>query len=105
MARLVCLIPTRGLLGYRSEFDRHPRPGVMNYVFYGYEPYVGDIRYRTRGAMVSMLTCKTVAYALFNLQERGLLFVAPVVDVYEGQIIGEHCREGDLIVNPAKGKN
>ena len=49
--------PYRGLLGYRSEFDRHPRPGVMNYVFYGYEPYVGDIRYRTRGAMVSMLTC------------------------------------------------
>ena len=105
MARLVCQIPTRGLLGYRSEFLTDTRGlGVMNYVFYGYEPYVGDIRYRTRGAMVSMLTCKTVAYALFNLQERGLLFVAPVVDVYEGQIIGEHCREGDLIVNPAKGK-
>ena len=105
MARLVCQIPTRGLLGYRSEFLTDTRGlGVMNYVFYGYEPYVGDIRYRTRGAMVSMLTCKTVAYALFNLQERGRLFVDPVVDVYEGQIIGEHCREGDLIVNPAKGK-
>jgi GTP-binding protein len=105
MARLVCQIPTRGLLGYRSEFLTDTRGlGVMNYVFYGYEPYVGDIRYRTRGAMVSMLTCKTVAYALFNLQERGRLFVDPVVDVYEGQIVGEHCREGDLIVNPAKGK-
>mgnify|MGYP000908526376 FL=1 len=105
MARLVCQIPTRGLLGYRSEFLTDTRGlGVMNYVFYGYEPYVGDIRYRTRGAMVSMLTCKTVAYALFNLQERGRLFLDPVVDVYEGQIIGEHCREGDLIVNPAKGK-
>ncbi len=105
MARLVCLIPTRGLLGYRSEFLTDTRGlGVMNYVFYGYESYVGDIRYRTRGAMVSMLTCKTVAYALFNLQERGRLFIDPVVDVYEGQIVGEHCREGDLIVNPAKGK-
>ncbi|MDD4099358.1 MAG: translational GTPase TypA [Lentisphaeria bacterium] len=105
MARLVYQIPTRGLLGYRSEFLTDTRGlGVMNYVFYGYEPFAGEIRYRTRGAMVSMLTCKTVAYALFNLQERGRLFVDPVVDVYEGQIVGEHCREGDLIVNPAKGK-
>ena len=78
--------------------------GVMNYVFHGYDTYAGEIKYRTRGAMVSMCTCKTVAFALFNLQERGKLFVEPVVDVYEGQIVGEHCREGDLIVNPAKGK-
>ena len=105
MARLVYQIPTRGLLGYRSEFLTDTRGlGVMNYVFFGYEPYVGEIRYRTRGAMVSMLTGKTVAYALFNLQERGRLFIDPVVEVYEGQIVGEHCREGDLIVNPAKGK-
>ncbi len=105
MARLTYLIPTRGLLGYRSEFLTDTKGmGVMNYVFHGYEPFAGEIRYRTRGAMVSMLTGKTIAYALFNLQERGRLFVDPVVDVYEGQIIGEHCREGDLIVNPAKGK-
>ena len=76
----------------------------MNYVFHGYDTYAGEIKYRTRGAMVSMCTCKTVAFALFNLQERGKLFVEPVVDVYEGQIVGEHCREGDLIVNPAKAK-
>ena len=105
MARLTYLIPTRGLLGYRAEFMTDTRGlGVMNYVFHGYDTYAGEIKYRTRGAMVSMCTCKTVAFALFNLQERGKLFVEPVVDVYEGQIVGEHCREGDLIVNPAKGK-
>lgn len=105
MARLIYLVPTRGLLGYRSEFLTDTRGmGVMNYVFHGYDNYAGEIRYRTRGAMVCMQTCKTVAYALFNLQERGRLFLEPGVDVYEGQIVGEHCREGDLIVNPAKGK-
>ncbi|NLF93421.1 MAG: translational GTPase TypA [Oligosphaeraceae bacterium] len=105
MARLVYLIPTRGLLGYRSEFLTDTRGlGVMNYVFSGYEPYAGDIRFRLRGAMVSMLECQSVAYALFNLQERGHLFIGPGVNVYTGQIVGEHCREGDLVVNPAKGK-
>ncbi|MBP1583242.1 MAG: translational GTPase TypA [Victivallales bacterium] len=105
MARLVYLIPTRGLLGYRSEFLTDTKGlGVMNYVYYGYEPFAGEIKNRIHGAMVSMLTCETVAYALFNLQERGRLFVLPGVNVYIGQIVGEHCREGDLIVNPAKGK-
>ena len=105
MARIVYIIPTRGLLGYRSEFLTDTKGlGVMNYIFHGYEPYAGDIRYRLRGAMVSMLACQTVAYALFNLQERGRLFIGPGVDIYTGQIIGEHCREGDLIVNPGKGK-
>ncbi len=105
MARLTYLIPTRGLLGYRSEFLTDTRGlGVMNYVFNGYDTYAGEIKHRNRGAMVSMGACKTVAFALFNLQERGRLFVGPGVDVYEGQIVGEHCREGDLIVNPAKGK-
>ncbi|HQL08454.1 MAG TPA: translational GTPase TypA [Lentisphaeria bacterium] len=105
MARLIYFVPTRGLLGYRSEFLTDTRGmGVMNYVFHSYDDYVGEIRYRTRGAMVCMQTCKTVAYALFNLQDRGRLFLDPGVDVYEGQIVGEHCREGDLIVNPAKSK-
>ena len=105
MARLNYLIPTRGLLGYRSEFLTDTKGmGVMNYVFHGYDKHVGEIRHRTRGALVCMQPCKTVAYALFNLQERGRLFLEAGVDVYEGQIIGEHCREGDLIVNPAKGK-
>jgi len=105
MARLIYFVPTRGLLGYRSEFLTDTRGmGVMNYVFHSYDDYVGEIRYRTRGVMVCMQTCKTVAYALFNLQDRGRLFLDPGVDVYEGQIVGEHCREGDLIVNPAKSK-
>lgn len=105
MARLVYIIPTRGLLGYRSEFLTDTRGmGVMNYIFHGYMPYAGEIMHRSRGAMVSMDTCKTVAYALDNLQLRGTLFIGPGLDIYAGQIIGEHCREGDLIVNPAKAK-
>jgi GTP-binding protein len=105
MARLVYLIPTRGLLGYRSEFMTDTKGlGVMNYVFHGYEPFAGEIRHRAHGALVSMLECQSVAYALFNLQDRGRLFIGPGVDIYVGQIVGEHCREGDLVVNPAKGK-
>jgi GTP-binding protein len=105
MARLSYLIPTRGLLGYRSEFLTDTRGmGVMNYVFHGYDKFAGEIRYRSRGVLVCMQNCKTVAYALFNLQERGRLFLEAGVDTYAGQIVGEHCREGDLIVNPAKGK-
>lgn len=105
MARLTYLIPTRGLLGYRSEFLTDTKGlGVMNYVFHGYKPFAGDIRFRLRGAMVSMIGGQSVAYALFNLQERGRLFLGSGVNLYAGQIIGEHCREGDLMVNPAKGK-
>lgn len=105
MTRLRYLIPTRGLLGYRSEFMTDTKGlGVMNYVFSGYKAYTGEIKHRTKGTLVAMLNCQTVAYALFNLQERGRLFIGPAIDVYRGQIIGEHSREGDLIVNPAKGK-
>ncbi|OPZ29958.1 MAG: GTP-binding protein TypA/BipA [Lentisphaerae bacterium ADurb.BinA184] len=105
MARLTYKIPTRGLLGFRSEFLTETRGmGIMNYVFYGYEPHVGDIRQRKNGAMVSMMAGTAVAYALFNLQERGRLFIGPGAEVYVGQIVGEHCRDNDLTVNPAKGK-
>ena len=105
MARLVYQVPTRGLLGYRSEFLTDTKGlGVMNYVFYGYEPFAGEIRNRMNGAMVSMLECQSVAYALFNLQDRGRLFIGAGINIYVGQIVGEHCREGDLVVNPGKGK-
>ena len=105
MTRLKYLIPTRGLLGFRSEFLTDTKGlGIMGYVFDRYDRYAGDIRHRDRGVFVAMDTCKTVAYALCNLQERGRLFLGPGVDVYRGQIVGEHCREGDLSVNPAKGK-
>ncbi|MFA6723645.1 MAG: translational GTPase TypA [Lentisphaeria bacterium] len=105
MARLQYLIPTRGLLGYRSEFLTDTKGmGVMNYVFHGYEPYAGEVKHRSRGVLVSMQECQSVAYALFNLQERGKLFLGPGINIYAGQIVGEHCREGDLMVNPSKGK-
>ncbi|MCF7855206.1 MAG: translational GTPase TypA [Candidatus Pacebacteria bacterium] len=104
----VCLlyrIPTRGLLGFRSEYLTDTRgEGIMNYIFDGYGPHAGDIRQRRNGVLVSMNNATTVAYALNNLQQRGRMFVGPGVDVYAGQIVGEHCRENDLPVNTAKGK-
>ena len=105
MARLKYRIPTRGLLGFRSEFLTDTRGmGVMNYVFLEFGEYAGEIKNRTKGVLVAMNQCTTVAYALFNLQERGRLFLGPGEKVYEGQIIGEHSRDTDLVVNPAKGK-
>jgi GTP-binding protein len=105
MARLRYKIPTRGLLGFRSEFLTETRGmGVMNYIFLGFDIYAGEIKNRTRGVLIAMEQCTTVAYALFNLQERGRLFLGPGEKVYAGQIIGEHSREADIIVNPAKGK-
>jgi GTP-binding protein len=105
MARLTYRIPTRGLLGFRSEFLTDTKGmGVMNYRFLEYGPFAGNIRTRTKGVMVAKEPCTTVAYALFNLQDRGRLFYGPGTRVYQGQIIGEHCRPQDLLVNPAKGK-
>ncbi len=105
MVRMKFVIPTRGLLGYRSQFLTDTRGmGVMNYVFSHWGPYAGDIKHRSSGVMVVKENCKSVAYALFNLQERGKLFIGPGEEVYKGQIIGEHSRASDLVVNPAKGK-
>jgi len=103
--RLVYKVPTRGLIGFRSEFLSETRgTGVMNYVFAGYGPFAGEMLNRSNGALVVKDACTTVAYALFNLQDRGCLFLGPGVKVYSGQIIGERSRAGDLVVNPAKGK-
>ena len=105
MARLKYKIPTRGLLGFRSEFLTETRGmGVMNYVFLAFDEYAGDIKNRAKGVLIAMEECTTVAYALFNLQGRGSLFLGPGEKVYGGQIIGENAREADIIVNPAKGK-
>ena len=105
MARLKYKIPTRGLLGFRSEFLTETRGmGIMNYVFLGFDEFAGEIKNRDKGVLIAMEECTTVAYALFNLQERGRLFLGPGEKVYSGQIIGEHSREADIIVNPAKGK-
>lgn len=105
MTRMVFRIPTRGLLGYRSEFMTDTKGmGMMNYVFDSYGPHAGDIINRVNGVLVVKEQCASVAYALFNLQDRGKLFISPGEPLYQGQIIGEHCRSADLVVNPAKGK-
>ncbi len=105
MARLIYTIPTRGLLGFRSEFMTDTKGmGIMNYVFDQYGPYAGDIINRVNGVLIVKEACTSVAYALFNLQNRGRLFCGPGIKMYAGQIIGEHSRPSDLVVNPAKGK-
>ncbi|HQH30109.1 MAG TPA: translational GTPase TypA [Spirochaetota bacterium] len=103
--RLRHKIPTRGLLGFKSEFLTITKGmGLMNYVFLEFDEYAGDIKSRNNGVLIAMEECTTVAYALFNLQERGKLFYPPQIRVYEGQIIGEHNRSNDLVVNPGKTK-
>ncbi len=105
LVRMVFNIPTRGLLGYRSEFMTDTKGmGMMSYIFSAYAPYAGDIINRVNGVLLVKEPCTAVAYALFNLQERGRLFIHPGAPLYPGQIIGEHSRSGDLVVNPAKGK-
>lgn len=105
MARLVYKIPTRGLLGFRADFMTVTKGmGIMNYVFAEYGPFAGEITNRINGVLVAKEACTTVAYALFNLQDRGRLLLGPGSKVYKGQIVGEHCRNNDLVVNPAKGK-
>jgi GTP-binding protein len=105
LVRLVYRIPARGLFGYQSEFLTDTRgEGQMHHRFSGYGPWVGARRSRDRGVMVSMVDGVSIAYALFNLQERGTLLIGPGVDTYEGMIIGENARAGDMEVNVAKGK-
>jgi len=105
MVRLKFKIPTRGLLGYRSEFMTDTKGmGMMSYVFAEYGPWAGDIKNRVNGVLVVKEACTSVAYALFNLQDRGRLFVGPGFPMYQGQIVGECSRAADLVVNPAKGK-
>jgi GTP-binding protein len=103
--RLVFLAPSRGLIGYQGRFLTETRgTGVLNRVFHSYAPYKGDISGRRNGALVSTETGQVVAYALFNLQDRGMMFVSPQDKVYEGMVVGEHNRENDLGVNVLKGK-
>ncbi len=105
MVRMKFKIPTRGLLGYRSEFMTDTKGmGMMSYVFAEYGPWAGEIKNRINGVLLVKEPCTAVAYALFNLQERGKLFVGPGAPLYQGQIVGECSRPSDLVVNPAKGK-
>jgi GTP-binding protein len=104
--RLEFIIPARGLIGFRSQFlTMTSGGGILTHVFDHYGPVKNsEIIHRTNGVLVSMVKGKTLAYGLFNLQERGRMFVDPNVDVYEGQIVGLHSRGNDLPVNPTKAK-
>jgi GTP-binding protein len=99
------IVPSRGLIGFRSEFLTESRgTGVMYAVFSHYGPWRGEVRRRTQGVLISQETCETVTYALHALQDRGYLCCGPGEDVYGGQIVGVNAKENDLVVNPAKEK-
>ncbi|MCE8508009.1 translational GTPase TypA [Ruegeria pomeroyi] len=103
--RIIAHVPSRGLIGYHGEFLTDTRgTGVLNRVFHGWTPHKGAIPGRRAGVLISMENGQSVAYALWNLEERGRMFIGPQTDVYEGMIIGEHSRDNDLEVNPLKGK-
>jgi len=103
--RMVFEIPTRGLFGLRSEFMIDTRgEGIMASRVVGFRPHVGDIKRREVGSMVSMVAGKVLGYALFNLQDRGVLYIGPNVEVYKGMVIGNVSKGADMEVNPTKGK-
>jgi GTP-binding protein len=103
--RLVFFAPSRALIGYHNEFLTDTRgTGVVNRLFHGFAPYRGSIEGRRAGVLVSLERGPAVAYALWNLEERGVLFIGPGDPVYPGMIIGEHSRQNDLDVNPLKAK-
>ncbi len=103
--RMEYAIPARGLIGFRTEFLTQTRgTGIMHHVFEGYEPWAGEIVTRSTGSLVADRTGAVTSYALFNLQERGVLFVAPAEEVYQGMIVGENPRNEDMDVNPTKEK-
>ena len=104
--RMEYLVPARGLIGFRTEFLTETRgTGLLHHVFDGWEPWHGELRTRPTGSLVADRRGKVAAFALFNLQERGSLFVEPGDDVYEGMIVGENARAEDLDVNPTKEKH
>jgi GTP-binding protein TypA/BipA len=104
-ARMEYLVPARGLIGFRTEFLTETRgAGIMHHVFERYEPWHGELRTRPSGSLVADRRGPTTAFALSNLQERGVLFVAPGVEVYEGMVVGENARSEDMDVNACKEK-
>ncbi len=103
--RIVAHVPSRGLIGYHGEFLTDTRgTGVLNRVFHGWAPFRGPIQGRRQGVLISMENGVSVSYALWNLEERGRLFIGAQEQVYQGMIIGENARDNDLEVNPLKGK-
>ena len=103
--RIIAHVPSRGLIGYHGQFLTDTRgTGVLNRIFHGWVAHKGPIQGRRQGVLISMENGVSVAYALWNLEERGRLFIGAQEQVYEGMIIGEHSRDNDLEVNPLKGK-
>ena len=103
--RMDWLVPSRGLIGFRTEFLTETRgTGQLHHVFEAYEPWMGELRTRPNGSMVADRAGPTTAYALTNLQDRGAMFLGPTVEVYEGMIVGENARSEDMDVNPTKEK-
>ncbi len=104
--RIIFTIPTRGLLGYKNQFIMDTRgEGIICSRFIGFQDYAGEIQKQEFGSMISMITGKAVAFALWNLQERGVLYIEPGTEIYEGMIIGNVTKGEDMEVNPIKGKN
>jgi len=103
--RLHFKIPSRGLIGFRSEFMTDTRgEGIIHSLFSHYGPYKGELPGRKNGVLISMEQAESVGFALMNLEDRGIIFIHPQTKCYEGMIVGEHARENDLVVNIAKGK-
>jgi GTP-binding protein len=103
--RIIAHVPSRGLIGYQGQFLTDTRgTGVLNRIFHGHAPHKGPIQGRRQGVLISTEAGVSVAYALWNLEERGRMFIGPQEQVYTGMIIGEHSRDNDLEVNPLKGK-
>ncbi len=103
--RLTFIGPTRGLLGYRNQFVIDTKgEGIMSSRVLGFRPYAGEIRRRAVGSMISMATGKALGFALWNLQDRGVLYIPPNTEVYEGMVIGNTSKGEEMIVNPTKGK-
>ena len=104
--RLEYIVPARGLIGFRTEFLTETRgTGIMNHVSEGYAPWYGELRHRQTGSLVADRMGVVSSYALFNLQERGSLFVGPGEEVYEGMVVGENARQDEMDVNPTKEKH
>jgi GTP-binding protein len=103
--RLEFEVPSRGLIGYRTEFLTDTKgTGILTHLFLGYRPWAGDIVHRTTGALVADRAGRVTGYAIVNLQERGELFLGPTEQVYGGMIVGENSRDADLDVNITKEK-
>lgn len=106
MVRLEFTIPARGLVGFRGELLTDTKGnGVMNHISAGYGPYKGDVPIRINGALVAMESGSSTTYAITGLQDRGVMFIEPGVEVYEGMVVGENSRSGDMVVNICKKKN